>query len=109
MSHLVLKRIDGKWRLYDKHKKQVEGPRFSDYAKGEEYRKHRDEKEDAQIERGARIENKEHPEFPKKSAKQIALDHLKEHPDMYKKGQGGGDGGNMTYNKITDSRLKRKD
>jgi hypothetical protein len=36
-----------------------------------------------QIERGARIEHKEHPEFTKAQARQIAMDHINKDPTEY--------------------------
>lgn len=36
-----------------------------------------------QIERGARMEYREHPEFGKKAARQIAIDHIKKDPSEY--------------------------
>jgi hypothetical protein len=38
-----------------------------------------------QLAKGARIEHREHPEFSKKTAKQIARDHLCRNPAAYKK------------------------
>jgi hypothetical protein len=46
MSHLVLKKVDGKWKTYDKNKKKSEGPSFSDYTAGKEYQEKRDARED---------------------------------------------------------------
>jgi len=36
-----------------------------------------------QIERGARMEYREHPEFGKKAARQIAIDHIRKDPNEY--------------------------
>ena len=41
---------------------------------------------DAQIERGARMEYREHPEFGRKAARQIAIDHIRKDPDEYTTG-----------------------
>lgn len=90
MSHLVLRRIGGRWRMFNKHTKKVEGRAFEHKEEAAIETHKQDIKEDKQIDKGEEQEHKEHPEFSKKSAKKIAIDHIKEHPDMYKKGEGGG-------------------
>lgn len=46
MSHLILRKIGGKWRTYDKNKSSFEGPTFTEYAAGRSYQEARDAKED---------------------------------------------------------------
>ena len=86
MSELVMRKIDGKNKLFKKTVKKCED-------KEEKGEKHDGPKEEKAEEK----EHKEHPEFSKKDTDKIAHDHMK----MGKGGgEGCGDGKNMTYNKI---------
>jgi len=83
MSHLVLRKVDGKWKMFNKITKRTEGAGSEDKKELESKMEKRDEKEDKQIEKDTPKEHKEHPEFSKKVAKKIAADHASE-------GKGGG-------------------
>lgn len=85
MSHLILKRVDGKWKAYNKNTGKTEGKGMVNKDQAEEEIEIQDEKEDKVIEKGMKQEAKEHPKFSHAMAKQIAVDHLKEKPTYYGK------------------------
>jgi hypothetical protein len=99
---LVMRKIDGKMRLFKKTVKKVEekDEKKDEKVENKEEKGEKHEKEEkgevhhgAKEEKAEEKEHKEHPEFSKKTTDQIAHDHIK-------KGKGGGDGDNMTYKKI---------
>lgn len=94
MSHLVLRRINGKWHMFNKHTKKVEGKSYEHKEEAAIATHKRDIQEDKVFDKNVEEEHEEHPEFSKRSAKRIAIDHERERAEGKKpadeKGKGGG-------------------
>lgn len=83
MSHLIIKKVDGKYRIYNVYTKSMSGE-YADKEHAESVRKEKDEKTDAQMDKGLAQEKKEHPSFAMSMIKRIVADHLDEDDDYYK-------------------------
>jgi hypothetical protein len=78
MSELVMRKMDGKNKLFKKTVKKCDDKE----EKGEKHDSAKEEKAEDK-------EHKEHSEFPKKVTDQIAHDHIKEGKEEGKKESGG--------------------